>query len=116
MSAERPPQAESESELEESELEQATAWLEMITRDPMADAVSGRATVVCVDEPGGRGRYREHVVVVLAEGPGIPLTSVEQRLVFDTRKPPAPGIVLPARISVSDPQVLEVNWESMRAK
>ncbi|WP_292836409.1 hypothetical protein [Microbacterium sp.] len=99
-------------DFEESEIEQATAWLEKLTRDPMADAVLGMARIVAIDDISGRGRYREYRIDLSAEGPGIPPTAVEQRLVFDSRTPPRPGTRLPARVSVSDPQVVEVVWDA----
>lgn len=98
---------------EESEIAQATAWLEKLTRDPMADAVRGTTTVVAVDDPVGRGRYREYRVELTVTGPGIAPTSVIQLLVFDSRNPPRPGATLPARVSASDPQVVEVAWEAL---
>lgn len=98
---------------EESEIAQATAWLEKLTRDPMADAVRGAATIVAVEDPSGRGRYREYRVDLSVDGPDIPPTAVAQRLVFDSRRPPQPGTRLPARISVSNPQSVEVAWDAL---
>ncbi|WP_298742264.1 hypothetical protein [uncultured Microbacterium sp.] len=100
-------------EYEESEIEQATAWLEKLTRDPLADAVRGVATIVTIVDPSGRGRYREYRVGLSVEGPGIPPTALEQLLVFDSRMPPQPGMRLPARVSVSDPQAVEVVWDAL---
>lgn len=99
-------------EPEESEIEQATAWLEKLTRDPMADAVRGAATLVAVHDPSGRGRYREYRIDLTVDGPGIPPTEVTQMLVFDSRMPPQPGTRWPARVSVSNPHSVEVSWDA----
>ncbi len=101
------------AEPEQSELAQATEWLEKITRDPLADAVRGRVRIVAVTAPDGRGRYQECVVDMIAEGPGIAATPVQQHVVFARTRRPTPGLVLPARISVSAPANLEVVWEAL---
>lgn len=101
---------------EASEIEQATAWLEKITRDPMADAVAGRARVVSAPEPVGRARYQECDVELVVDGPGIPATTVRMAVVFPRRIWPSVGDVLPARISASDPGTVEVNWEPLRQR
>lgn len=97
-----------------SEIEQATAWLEKVTRDPMADAVTGRARVEDASDPVGPARYQECEVTLTVEAPGIPPTSVRMSLVFPRRVWPRVGDVLPARISASDPTVAEVDWDRLR--
>ncbi len=101
-------------EPEESELARAASWLEKITRDPMADAVAGRVTIVSASAPQGRRRYQECDVELIAEAPGIPPTTVRQQVVFGRSLWPRAGYVLPARISRTHPEVLEVAWEAMR--
>lgn len=98
----------------QSELEQATQWLEAITGDPMADAVRGRLTVVAASEPAARGRYQECRLELMAEAPGIPPTAVSHVAVFPRRQWPTPGTVVPARISRADPSAFEANWEAAR--
>lgn len=99
-----------------SEIEQATAWLEKITRDPMADAVAGRARIVAAPEPVGRARYQECDVELAVDAPGIPVTTVRMAVVFPRRIWPRVGDVLPARISASDPGMVEVDWERLRQR
>lgn len=98
---------------ESSEIEQATAWLEKITGDPMADAVAGRVRVCAASSPVGRARYQECDLELVAEAPGIPPTIVHQRLVFPRGVWPRAGDVLPARISRSRPDVLEAAWDRL---
>lgn len=101
------------SEVEQSELEQATQWLERVTRDPMADAVAGTVQVVAASPPAGRGRYQECHLDLRAEARGIPSTLVTASLVFPRKTWPAAGDVVPARISRSHPETFEADWERL---
>ena len=98
---------------EESELDQAAAWLEQITRDPMADAVAGSVRVVAASEPQGRARYQECAVDLIADAAGVDAAAVATAVVLPRTVWPRVGDVLPARISVSDPQHLEVDWNAL---
>jgi len=93
--------------------DEAAHQLEVVTGDPMADAVVGVVRIVEAPAPKGRGRYQECAVVLAAEAPGIEPRSVRASIVFDTRRWPAPGVVLPARLSRSHPDVLEVAWDAL---
>lgn len=96
-----------------SELDEATAWLEKITHDPMADAVRGTATTVAVSAPTGRGRHQSCRVTLRVEAAGIAPHEVEDELVFPVKRWPIVGLVLPARVSPTDPRALEVDWEQL---
>jgi len=98
---------------EPSELDKAAAWLERLTRDPLADAVRGRVRVVAVSEPAARGRYQECDLDLLVEADGIPPTRVRQQLVFPRKTWPRVGDVVPARVSRSDPEVFEADWDRL---
>lgn len=98
-------------EEDQSELDRAAAWLEKLTRDPMADAVRGRVRVVSASEPAARGRYQECTLELIVEGEGLAPTPVTQQLVFPRKVWPRVGDVVPARVSFSHPQVFEANWD-----
>lgn len=101
---------------EGDELERVASWLEKITRDPMADAVAGRARVTAAPPPVARGRYQECAVELVVEADGIPETAVAMAVVFPRSVWPRVGDVLPARISRSNPQAVEVDWERLRRR
>ncbi|RLK52851.1 hypothetical protein [Microbacterium telephonicum] len=107
------PQPAVPAEPEQSELDQAAEWLEKLAKDPMADAVRGRVRIVAVTPPAERGRYQECVVDLAVEAAGIAPVEVTQHVVFSRKRWPAVGVVLPARISVSVPENLEVAWDAM---
>ncbi len=96
-----------------SELDKAAAWLERITRDPLADAVRGRVTVLTASEPAARGRYQECELELAVEADRIPRTIVTQRLVFPRTVWPRVGDAVPARISRTHPDVFEADWDRL---
>lgn len=98
---------------DESELDRATQWLERLIGDPMASAVPGRLTVVSASEPTPRGRFQECRLELRPDAPGIPPTVVGYVAVFDRRHWPQPGLVVPARISQTDPRVFEASWAAL---
>lgn len=98
---------------EDGGLDSTTAWLEKIIRDPMADAVTGRVRVLSASEPARRGRYQECQVELAVEAPGIPTTVARQALVFPRNRWPRAGDIVPARISRSQPDALEADWERL---
>ncbi|MWB98860.1 hypothetical protein [Agromyces seonyuensis] len=104
----------SEPAPERSELEQATAWLEQITGDPLAGAVRGVLELVDVPEPVGRGRFRPVELGGIASAEGVPPTPVRLSVVLDRRHWPAAGARLPARIPPARPADLEVDWDALR--
>lgn len=98
---------------EQSELAQATAWLQRVTRDPMRDAAPGRLTVVSASEPAARGRYQECRLELRAEADGIAATTFAHEAVFDRRHWPKAGAVVAARISRTDPRAFEADWSRL---
>lgn len=96
-----------------SDLDRAAAWLEKLTRDPLADAVRGRVTVVAASAPARRGRYQECELDLLVEADGIPPTRVTQALVFPVKRWPRAGDAVPARISRAQPHVFEADWDRL---
>lgn len=96
-----------------SELDKAAAWLERLTRDPLADAVRGRVTVLAASEPAARGRYQECALELAVEGDGVPRTVVTQQLVFPRAVWPRVGDAVPARVSRSRPDVFEADWDRL---
>lgn len=104
----------SEQEREQSEFDQAVTWLQRASGDPMADAVRGRVRIDAVSEVAARGRYQQCRVEATVEAPGIDPTATVIEVVIDRRYWPEVGQVLPARISPSNPQVLEVSWDALR--
>lgn len=98
---------------EQSELAQATEWLQRVTGDPMADAAPGRLTIESASDPVRRGRYQECRLELVAEVAGIPPARIVHTAVFDRRHWPQPGLVVPARISRTDPRVFEANWSAL---
>lgn len=95
------------------DLAKAAAWLEKITRDPLADAVPGRATVVAASAPAPRGRYQECTLDLTVDADGIPPTAVRQALVFPVKRWPRAGDTVPARISRSRPEVFDADWDRL---
>jgi hypothetical protein len=95
------------------DLDDVARQLERLTADPLADAVAGSIRILSASEPGPRGRYQECQLEVLAEGPGVEPTRVSTAVVTTRRHWPRVGAVLPARVSVSDPRVLDVNWDAL---
>ncbi|GAA1911966.1 hypothetical protein GCM10009775_00680 [Microbacterium aoyamense] len=99
--------------MEEPWIQDAAEALDRITRDPMADAVPGRVTILSVAAPDGRGRYRECSIELRAEASGVDARTIGMAVVFDTRALPPAGTVLPARISRSHPDAVEVDWDAL---
>lgn len=94
-----------------SELDQATEWLQRLTRDPMADAAPGRLLVLSASAPP-RSRYGECTLELRVQIPGVPPTTVTYAAVFPRTHWPQPGAVVPARIARENPQVFEAVWEA----
>lgn len=90
-----------------------TGALERLTGDPMAGAVPGTVTVLSASEPTGRARYQECTVELSAEAPGIGPAVVRTGVVTTRRHWPTVGAVLPARVSVSTPTVVDVDWDAL---
>lgn len=96
----------------ESEDEMA-AQLEKLLGSPMADAVPGRVRIVSASEPTGRGRYQACQLEVIAEADGVPPTTVHTEVVTTRKYWPKVGAVLPARVSRSKPENVDINWDAL---
>lgn len=94
-------------------VEEGAAWLEHITRDPMADAARGTVQLLAASPPTGRGRYQECRVELLAEAPEVESRVVVTTVVYDTRAWPVVGAVASARISRHSADALEVDWAEL---
>lgn len=93
--------------------DEAARQLEALTGDPRADAVTGTVLLAVVSEPTGRGRYQEATLELVAEASGIEPRVVHTTAVFDTRAWPTAGLVLPARISASRVDAIDVDWDAL---
>lgn len=91
----------------------AATMLDRVTGSPMGTAVDGRIHIQSVSEPSGRSRFQDCRVEVAVDGPGIAPAIVTVEVVLDRRHWPAAGTVLPARISRSDPRVMDVDWDRL---
>jgi hypothetical protein len=96
-----------------SELAQVTAWIQRLTRDPMADAVPGRVRVASASAPPPRGRYGQCRLELVVEVRGLPATTVTHTAVFPRRHWPEAGLVVPANVSRSNPEVFEADWSRL---
>ncbi|MDX2377983.1 hypothetical protein M4I32_14390 [Microbacterium sp. LRZ72] len=93
--------------------EEAAEQLARITREPMADAARGTVWIANASERRGRSRYQECALEVVAEAPDLPARTVQTAVVFDSRRYwPVIGTTLPARISRTHPDMVEVDWEA----
>ena len=95
------------------EIEKFAAQLEQLTGDPLGDAVAGHVRIVSVSEPVGRARYQACALEVEAEAPGIEPTRASTEVVTSRDHWPRLGAVLPARISVSHPQRMDIDWDAL---
>lgn len=98
---------------EEDGIAQATAWLEKLTGDPMADAVAGTVVITAVTEPAGHRRYQECTVEVHARAEGVSPRTVSYTGVFPLSQWPVVGLTLPARLSPTHADALEVAWDRL---
>jgi hypothetical protein len=98
--------------MEEEWVGDVVEQLERITRDPMAGAARGAIRVVSISAPVGHGRYQELTVQAQVLALGMKEKTVPLIVVLDTRRLPAVGAVLPARISRTHEGMIEVEWES----
>jgi hypothetical protein len=94
--------------------EGAARAFERMTGSPLADAVAGRVRIVSLTDPEPRGSYQNCRLELLAEAPGIPSRVVTIEAVFPRRHWPAVGTVLPARISPTHADAVEVDWDALR--
>ncbi|WP_137845192.1 hypothetical protein [Microbacterium sp. 2FI] len=95
------------------ELDDFADQLERLTGDPLADAVRGHVRVVSASEPTGRARYQACNLDVVVEAAEIPPVTVSTEVVTTRKHWPRVGMILPARISVSDPTHMDVDWDAL---
>lgn len=93
--------------------DEAAHQLEALTGDPMADAVRGTVRITAASAPEGRSRYQECRVDLLAEAPGLEARTVSTVVVVDRRAWPTIDQVLPARISRSRAEAVDVDWNAL---
>lgn len=99
-----------------SELDDMAHLLEKITRDPLADAVPGRVTVLQASEPTGRARYQECALELEVAAPGVSGVIAHTAVVTTRAHWPRVGQVLPARVSPTRPDVPEVDWDALATR
>jgi hypothetical protein len=92
----------------------AARAFERMTGSPLADAVPGRVRIVSLTEPAPRGAYQTCRLEVLAEAPGVPPRIVTLEAVFPRKHWPTVGTVLPARVSPTHADAVEVDWDRLR--
>ena len=95
------------------EIEKFAAQLEKLTGDPLGDAVPGHVVIVSASEPHGRARYQPCSLDVIAEAPGVERIRVSTEVVTSRRHWPRVGDLLPARISVSHPERMDIDWDAL---
>ncbi|GAA3629485.1 hypothetical protein GCM10022200_10180 [Microbacterium awajiense] len=96
-----------------AELDDFAHALEKLTGDPMAESVAGTVTVLSASEPAPRGRFQECALELLAEAPGVDERIVQTAVVTRPQSWPQVGQVLPARVSVSHPGAIDVDWDAL---
>lgn len=81
--------------------------------DPLGTAVRGAVRVEVASSPSGRRRYQLCTLALTPIADGVEHPRIEVEVVVDTRHWPTVGQLLPARVAVSDPSVVEVNWDAL---
>ncbi len=94
-------------------IDDAAQQMERMTGSPLGDAVPGTVRIVARSEPEGRGPYQTCRLELLAEAEGIPPRVVITEVVFARRHWPAEGAVIPARISRTHHDALDVDWDAL---
>jgi len=82
----------------------------------ITDGVRGTARVISAsaynnDPTYGGGIYQNCHLEVVAEAPGIPATAATVKGLVHQQKWPQPGVVLPALIERTNPQVVQILWD-----
>ncbi|HAQ60164.1 MAG TPA: hypothetical protein DCR63_07355 [Microbacterium sp.] len=95
------------------EIENVAAQLEKLAGDPLGDAVPGQVRIVSASSPVGRARYQACTLEVVVVAPGIEPVRVDTEVVTSRRYWPRVGAVLPARISASQPDRMEIDWDAL---
>lgn len=91
----------------------AAREIERLLGDPIADATRGVVRIVKASAPHGRGTYQECRLVVVTQAEGIEQTTVRTSVVTSLRHWPQVGATLPALISRTHPQRMEIDWDAL---
>lgn len=78
--------------------------------------IVGTARVTSASSPhsgDGSAMFMNGVFHFVVEVPGVPAFAVEERRITRTRRWPQPGMVLPARVSRTDPPEYEIDFDAI---
>ena len=95
------------------ETENMARQLERMMGDPIADAVPGTVLIVSVSEPTRRWGYQACQIEVVPDAPGVEPVRVATEVVTTRKNWPKLGGILPARISTTHPERMEINWDAL---
>jgi hypothetical protein len=95
------------------EIENMTRQLERLLGDPIADAVAGTVMIVSVSEPTRRWGYQACQIEIVPDAPGIEPVRVATEVVTTRKHWPKVGGILPARISTTRPERMDINWDAL---
>ena len=95
------------------EIENMARQLERMMGDPIADAVPGTVLIVSVSEPTRRWGYQACQIEVVPDAPGVEPVRVATEVVTTRKNWPKLGGILPARISTTHPERMEINWDAL---
>ncbi|GAA1967768.1 hypothetical protein [Microbacterium deminutum] len=94
--------------------ETGAGWLKTFLSDPMDAAVKGTARILSVSEPVGRAPYSRCTLEVLAEAPDMESRTVSVEAVLPRKHWPRVGMVVPARLAPTRPDLVGLNLEAFR--
>ena len=95
------------------EIENMTRQLERMLGDPIADSVKGTVLIVSVSEPTRRWGYQACQIEIVPDAPGVEPVRVATEVVTTRKNWPKVGGILPARISTTHPERMEINWDAL---
>lgn len=95
------------------DLDRGAEWLDRLFGDPMQDAVPAVAHVVAVSEATGRRRYQTCRLELVIEAVGVETIMMHTEAVVSRDHWPREGMTLPAQVSRSRPDLVEVDWDAL---
>jgi hypothetical protein len=95
------------------EIENMARQLERMIGDPIADAVPGTVLILSVSEPTRRWGYQACQIEIVPDAPGVEPVRVATEVVTTRKNWPKVGGILPARISTTRPERMEINWDAL---
>ncbi len=95
------------------EIENMARQLERLMGDPIADSVNGTVMIVSVSEPKRRWGYQACQIEIVPDAPGIEPVRIATEVVTTRKNWPKVGGILPARISTTRPERMEINWNAL---